>query len=164
MTEQLEELECQNHANCGDYCETEREREMVLCEDCLDSFDQRQRDQAELKTLRGKVVDLQSRLDAAEKRARKAEADSRRILKAHKGLERVARVVSDNSDQVCGENNLLRQQLAERDAKLAEAVAIIERVKVKGLVSPNCPLGKRIDALLSSAEPVFPMDQILPAS
>ncbi len=46
------EMECQNHANCGDYCETEREREMVLCEDCLDSFDQRQADLAELKALR----------------------------------------------------------------------------------------------------------------
>jgi len=48
----FEPMECQNHANCGDYCETEREREMVLCGDCLDSFDQRQADLAELKTLR----------------------------------------------------------------------------------------------------------------
>jgi reverse gyrase len=48
----FEDMECQNHANCGDYCETEREREMVLCEDCLDSFDQRQADLAELTRLR----------------------------------------------------------------------------------------------------------------
>lgn len=52
MGKLLEDLECQNHANCGDYCETEREREMVLCEDCLDSFDQRQSDLAEIKSLR----------------------------------------------------------------------------------------------------------------
>lgn len=46
------EIECQNHANCGDYCETPREIEMVLCEDCLDSYDMRERERIELKTLR----------------------------------------------------------------------------------------------------------------
>ncbi len=116
MSEQ-EELECQNHANCGEYCYTQREREMVLCEDCLDSFEQRQRDYKELEVLRTRCADLQSRLDAAEKRARKAEADSHRILKTYKGLERVAGVVSDHSDEVCGENNELRQRIAALEAE-----------------------------------------------
>jgi reverse gyrase len=70
----FEPMECQNHANCGDYCETEREREMVLCEDCLDSFDQRQADLAELKTIRtanqrleGEVKALREALEQIEK-------------------------------------------------------------------------------------------------
>lgn len=62
----FEEMECQNHANCGDYCETEREREMVLCEDCLDSFDQRQADLAELKKLRVEVTRMREVLTEAD--------------------------------------------------------------------------------------------------
>ena len=58
-----EELECQNHANCGDYCETQREREMVLCEDCLASFDLRESEQAELKSLRVEVARLKALID-----------------------------------------------------------------------------------------------------
>ena len=52
------EIECQNHANCGDYCETPREIEMVLCEDCLDSYDMRERERVELKALRASVPEL----------------------------------------------------------------------------------------------------------
>lgn len=93
---------------------------------------------------------LQSRLDAAEARARKAETDSHRILKTYKGFERVAGVVSDNSDQVCGENNLLRQQLAERDAVLRETADSLRCSKVFPALLES------IDALLSSAEPAVP--------
>ena len=58
MSEQ--ELECQNHANCGDYCNKPREREMVLCESCLDSYDQQQAYQEELRTLRAEAEALWS--------------------------------------------------------------------------------------------------------
>lgn len=63
-------------------------------------------------------LDLPGELDKALKRARRAEMDSHRILKAHKGLERVSKVVSDHADEVCGENNLLRQQLDQLRAQL----------------------------------------------
>lgn len=53
-----EEIECQNHANCGDYCETPREIAMVLCEDCLDGYDMRERERIELKHLRASVPEL----------------------------------------------------------------------------------------------------------
>jgi hypothetical protein len=67
--------------------------------------------QAEVARLRGEV-------EAATKRARKAEADAHQAIKTLKGLERVAGVVSDNSDQVCGENNKLRTQLDQANALL----------------------------------------------
>lgn len=34
-----EPMECQHHANCGDFCITERERSFALCENCLDAVD-----------------------------------------------------------------------------------------------------------------------------
>lgn len=81
-----------------------------------------------------KQDEMRGRLEAATQRADAAE-----------------RQVADLQAQLVGVS--LARDAAER--KLGEALAIIERVKVKELVSPNCPLGKRIDALLSnSAEPV----------
>ncbi len=56
------EIECQNHANCGDYCETPREIAMVLCEDCLDSYDMRERERIELKALREENAELRAAL------------------------------------------------------------------------------------------------------
>lgn len=67
-------------------------------------------------------LDLPGELDKALKRARRAEMDSHRILKTYKGLERVAKVVSDHADTVCGENNLLRQEVAALKLQL-EAMA-----------------------------------------
>lgn len=57
--------------------------------------------------------------------------------------------------------NTFECEVADLRAQVAEALAIIERVRVKELVSPCCPLGKRIDAALSaSAEPSAPVDPV----
>lgn len=87
MSEQ--ELACQNNANCGDYCITPREREMMLCEGCLDSYDQQQADQEELRTLRAENGRLRQQLaqsDAALRESRANDMASMRTLEAARGL------------------------------------------------------------------------------
>ena len=58
---------------------------------------------SERDTLRQQLADMTKRAKTAEREAGKA-------LSTLKGLEKVAKVVSDNSDQVCGELNVMRQQ------------------------------------------------------
>ena len=58
---------------------------------------------AERDTLRQQLAEMTKRAKTAEREAGKA-------LRTFKGLEKVAKVVSDNSDQVCGELNFMRQQ------------------------------------------------------
>lgn len=75
--------------------------------------------QAIIDGMRGEVAGLR-------KRAKTAEREAGSALRTYKGLEKVARVVSDNSDQVCGELNVLRQQFdqqAQRIGELAELAA-----------------------------------------
>lgn len=50
-------------------------------------------------------------VEALRKRARTAEREAAEALRTLKGLEKVAKVVDANSDQVCGENNMLRQEV-----------------------------------------------------
>lgn len=69
-------------------------------------------------------------VEGLRKRAQTAEREAAKALKTLKGLDKVARVVSDNSDQVCGELNTAHQLLAKcqehlhphRDAVLWGAV------------------------------------------
>lgn len=53
---------------------------------------------------------LRQQLAEMTKRAKTAEREAGKALRTFKGLEKVAKVVSDNSDQVCGELNVMRQQ------------------------------------------------------
>lgn len=59
---------------------------------------------------------------ALRNRAKIAEREAGSALRTFKGLEKVARVVSDNSDQVCGELNVTRQQLNQL-AELLQTIA-----------------------------------------
>lgn len=81
MSEQ--ELECQNHANCGDYCNTPREREMVLCEGCLDSYDMQQSDQEELCTLRTQVAELRAENERKQRTIDGMNAEHWKLVQAH---------------------------------------------------------------------------------
>lgn len=48
----METMECQHHGNCGGWCETDEEREMCLCFDCLDAYhddEERQKHVVELE-------------------------------------------------------------------------------------------------------------------
>ena len=54
---------------------------------------------------------LHAEAKALRKRARTAEHEASQALRTLKGLEKVAKVVDANSDQVCEENNLLHQEV-----------------------------------------------------
>lgn len=54
---------------------------------------------------------LQVECDRLHRRARTVERELSKTLKILRGLEKLAKVVSDNSDQVCGENNQLRTEV-----------------------------------------------------
>ena len=79
--------------------------------------------QAIIDGLRGEVAGLR-------KRAKTAEREAGSALRTYKGLEKVARVVSDNSDQVCGELNVLRQQFDQQARRLGELEGLLLRVQV----------------------------------
>ena len=71
------------------------------------------------------IIDgLRGEIETLRKRAKTAEREAGSALKTYKGLEKVARVVSDNSDQVCGDLNVMRQ---ERDRK-AQRIGELERL------------------------------------
>lgn len=175
MSEQ-EELECQNHANCGEYCYTKREREMVLCEDCLDSFDQGRRDYEELKALRNRSAALQSRLDAAEAKNKQLanyfckvdhafaacinERDQlRQQLADHESEVARLKKMSDNCSALMIDAN---QHLANVNDALRRATSLLERLSGDPIAVGEL-LGD-IDALLSSAEPVKPESRLLTAN
>ena len=77
--------------------------------------------QAIIDGLRGEVAELRRRAKTAEREAGSA-------LRTYKGLEKVARVVSDNSDQVCGELNVLRQQFNQQAQRVGELTAALELI------------------------------------
>ena len=105
--------------------------------------------QCEVNLLRHEASAAQAIIDglrvdneALRKRAKIAEREAMSALRTYKGLEKVARVVSDNSDRVCGELNVTRQQ---RD-KLADIL--------RDLV-PGCKwqfMRPRIDAALAEID------------
>lgn len=64
----------------------------------------------EVKKLETIIDGIRAENETLRKRAKTAEREAESALKTYKGLEKVARVVSDNSDQVCGELNVTRQQ------------------------------------------------------
>lgn len=64
----------------------------------------------DLETTQAIIDGLRAENETLRKRAKTAEREAESALKTYKGLEKVARVVSDNSDQVCGELNVTRQQ------------------------------------------------------
>ena len=74
--------------------------------------------QAIIDGLRGEVAGLR-------KRAKTAEREAGSALRTYKGLEKVARVVSDNSDQVCGELNVLRQQFDQQAQRIGELEGLL---------------------------------------
>ena len=74
-----EENECMNHRSCGDYCETDDEREMGLCEHCLAAQRERDADDASMAELR---VQCRSVLVAADHLA----VCSERLLAANNDL------------------------------------------------------------------------------
>jgi hypothetical protein len=45
-------IECQHHRNCGGHCETPEEIEMDLCESCLDSYHEQEREAEENSAIR----------------------------------------------------------------------------------------------------------------
>lgn len=55
---------------------------------------------------------LQAECERLRKRARTAEREHSKALRTLKGSEQVARVVSDYSEEVCGENSQLRVECA----------------------------------------------------
>lgn len=78
--------------------------------------------------------EYREQIEALRKRARTAEREAAQALRTLKGLEKVAKVVDANSDQVCGENNLLRQEVealrAERD-ELREELSGVKNVSTE---------------------------------
>ena len=77
--------------------------------------------QAIIDGLLGEVAGLR-------KRAKTAEREAGSALRTYKGLEKVARVVSDNSDQVCGELNVLRQQFDQQARRIGELEGLLREV------------------------------------
>lgn len=69
---------------------------------------------------------LQAECEKLRKRARVTEHDCSKALRTLEGLERVAKVVSDNSDAVCEENNLLR---SECEKLRKDAGGLVESLK-----------------------------------
>lgn len=67
---------------------------------------------------------LHAEAEALRKRACTAEHEAAQALRTLKGLEKVARVVDANSDQVCGENNLLRQEVEALRVALLEIASV----------------------------------------
>ena len=94
---------------------------------------------AERDTLRQQLAEMTKRAKTAEREAGKA-------LRTFKGLEKVAKVVSDNSDQVCGELNFMRQQ---RD-RLA---GLLDRVTTEVGRTITSELREEIAAALAEVQP-----------
>lgn len=82
----------------------------------------------EVGTLLDAIDSLHEQVEALRKRARTAEREAAKALRTLKGLEKVARVVDANSDQVCGENNRLRAQLEAARGLLETASAQLDRL------------------------------------
>jgi len=64
-------MDCQFHNNCGGYCETQEEKAMNLCEDCLAA----EKEDAEFNLrLRNLVVEAQNAVELLDKTGAGADA------------------------------------------------------------------------------------------